>query len=68
MIIIASSNEFSFWFDLCFCFSALEKLLKDHAGRYATGDEVFMVWFLFSHVFIYEIPFMQTFASLEGFH
>ncbi|XP_022716345.1 glutathione S-transferase zeta class-like [Durio zibethinus] len=23
-------------------FEALEKLLKDHAGRYATGDEVFM--------------------------
>ncbi|XVF86184.1 hypothetical protein PTKIN_Ptkin18bG0019700 [Pterospermum kingtungense] len=26
-------------------FEALEKLLKDHAGRYATGDEVFMVKF-----------------------
>lgn len=25
------------------CVSALEKLLKEHAGRYATGDEVFMV-------------------------
>ncbi|KAB1202203.1 Glutathione S-transferase zeta class, partial [Morella rubra] len=26
-------------------FVALEKLLKDYAGRYATGDEVFLVWF-----------------------
>ncbi|XVF54324.1 hypothetical protein PTKIN_Ptkin05aG0172000 [Pterospermum kingtungense] len=26
-------------------FEALEKLLKDHAGRYATGDEVFMAKF-----------------------
>ncbi|TKY72320.1 Glutathione S-transferase zeta class [Spatholobus suberectus] len=24
------------------CFKALEKLLKDHRGRYATGDEVFL--------------------------
>ncbi|XP_020960455.1 glutathione S-transferase zeta class-like [Arachis ipaensis] len=24
-------------------FTALEKLLKDHAGRYATGDEIFLV-------------------------
>ncbi|RYQ95822.1 hypothetical protein Ahy_B08g091205 [Arachis hypogaea] len=24
-------------------YSALEKLLKDHAGRYATGDEIFLV-------------------------
>ncbi|XLR47392.1 hypothetical protein S83_032052, partial [Arachis hypogaea] len=23
-------------------YSALEKLLKDHAGRYATGDEIFL--------------------------
>nr|XP_025619244.1 glutathione S-transferase zeta class isoform X3 [Arachis hypogaea] len=23
-------------------FTALEKLLKDHAGRYATGDEIFL--------------------------
>ncbi|KAG8651729.1 hypothetical protein MANES_06G016600v8 [Manihot esculenta] len=28
-------------------FAALEKLLKDHAGRYATGDEVFLVLFFF---------------------
>ncbi|OAY46653.1 hypothetical protein MANES_06G016600v8 [Manihot esculenta] len=26
-------------------FAALEKLLKDHAGRYATGDEVFLTQF-----------------------
>ncbi|KAL1334438.1 hypothetical protein AAHE18_11G176800 [Arachis hypogaea] len=25
-------------------YSALEKLLKDHAGRYATGDEIFLVY------------------------
>uniref|UniRef100_A0A2N9HBC8 glutathione transferase n=1 Tax=Fagus sylvatica TaxID=28930 RepID=A0A2N9HBC8_FAGSY len=24
---------------------ALESLLKDHAGRFATGDEIFLVWF-----------------------
>ena len=30
--------------------SALERLLKDYAGRFATGDEVFLVWFPVSSV------------------
>ncbi|GMY04944.1 glutathione S-transferase zeta class-like [Fagus crenata] len=29
---------------------ALERLLKDHAGRFATGDEIFLVWFPASSV------------------
>lgn len=27
------------------CFAALEKLLKDFVGKYATGEEVYMVYF-----------------------
>ena len=40
-----------FW--LLFAFvSALERLLKDYAGRFATGDEVYLVWFPASSVFV----------------
>ncbi|MBA0570029.1 hypothetical protein Golob_003717, partial [Gossypium lobatum] len=33
-------------------FEALEKLLKDHARRYATGDEGSLVCFIFSCLYI----------------
>ncbi|CAN6678313.1 unnamed protein product [Malus baccata var. baccata] len=49
-------------------FSALEELLNNHAGKYATGDEVYMVCLLILSFFFYS-PFSekdsQSFSMLE---
>ncbi|CAN6543403.1 unnamed protein product [Malus baccata var. baccata] len=50
-------------------FSALEELLNNHAGKYATGDEVYMVCLLILSFFFYS-PFSETdsqsFSMLEN--
>ncbi|GLU06073.1 hypothetical protein SLE2022_231360 [Rubroshorea leprosula] len=47
----ADEKLYSLTYHITKGFQALEKLLKDHAGRYATGDEVFLVQFpLFSRL------------------
>ncbi|TYI57521.1 hypothetical protein E1A91_D11G287100v1 [Gossypium mustelinum] len=41
---------------------AVEKLLKDHAGKYATGDEVSMVIELMKFRVVDKVPLIRTIA------
>ncbi|GMY20110.1 glutathione S-transferase zeta class-like [Fagus crenata] len=49
---------------------ALERLLKDHAGRFATGDEIFLVWFPASSVSLPADLFLapQIYAAITRFN
>ncbi|XLT47321.1 hypothetical protein HN873_039925 [Arachis hypogaea] len=53
-------------------YSALEKLLKDHAGRYATGDEIFLckiTWRILIGVAVENVirqPILEAKSFLDG--
>ncbi|GMY24393.1 glutathione S-transferase zeta class-like [Fagus crenata] len=51
-------------------FIALERLLKDHAGRFATGDEIYLVWFPASFVSVPADLFLapQIYAAFTRFN
>uniref|UniRef100_A0A7N2L2Y4 Uncharacterized protein n=1 Tax=Quercus lobata TaxID=97700 RepID=A0A7N2L2Y4_QUELO len=48
-------------------FVALERLLKDYAGRFATGDEVYLVWFPASSMSVPTNLYIQ-YAALYNNH